>query len=84
MKIKLINGGEIDNAYFLHPTYGKRILLGDNPDQNLCKETVAIPISNIEYFHFSIKDKTNKLSKVKQCKQVISENQVVKVKKLKS
>jgi hypothetical protein len=61
VELLLSNGDLIKNAYLLHPTYGKRILLGNHPDQNYCKETIVIPLNKIEYVRFFINnEKKNK------------------------
>lgn len=56
-EISLSDGRKISNCYFLHPTYGKSILLGDHPKQDLCNEIIVIPKEKIEYIQFTITHK---------------------------
>ncbi|MFG6494364.1 hypothetical protein P8610_03345 [Fictibacillus sp. UD] len=56
-EINLSDGKKISNCYFLHPTYGKNILLGDHPKQDLCKEIIVVPIDKIEFIQFKITNK---------------------------
>lgn len=54
VNIRLKNGDTIMRAYLLHPTYKKRILVGDHPDSTYCTKQIAISNESIEYIEFEI------------------------------
>lgn len=62
VKIRLKNGDTIMRAYLLHPTYKKRVLVGDNPDKMYCTKQIAVSNESIEYIEFEIEhDKKRKI-----------------------
>ncbi|MBM7623700.1 hypothetical protein [Sporohalobacter salinus] len=54
--VKMDNGELIKDAYFLHPTYGNKIVLGNSTQPWEIKQTIIIPIKRIQYIEFLSKE----------------------------
>lgn len=71
VSIRLKNGDTILNAFLLHPTYKKRILVGDHPNSSYCTKQVSISNDSIEYIEYELDKATNRDIKYKENKMFV-------------